>query len=83
MDEGLLKAVDGVDFDVRGSDLGSSGIGVRQERHVQAICASCPTGITAGRIHLMRKLTGHGSMDIGSMDDDGEEIRAIRGKTSR
>jgi peptide/nickel transport system ATP-binding protein len=84
LDEGLLKAVDGVDFDVRrGSTLGLVGeSGCGKSVTSQAILRIVPTpGITTGRVHLIRKSNG-GLMrvDIGAMDADGEEIRAIRGK---
>src|SRR5512136_1975055 len=82
LDEGLLKAVDGVDFDVRrGSTLGLVGeSGCGKSVTSQAILRIVPRpGITTGRVHLIR--AGNGSeerLDIGSMDDDGGEIRAIR-----
>ncbi len=84
MDEGLLKAVDGVDFDVpRGRTLGLVGeSGCGKSVTSQAILRIVPRpGITSGRIHLIRKANGTAErMDIGSMDDEGDEIRAIRGK---
>jgi len=84
IDEGLLKAVDGVDFDVpRGKTLGLVGeSGCGKSVTSQAILRIVPRpGITTGRVHLIR--SGDGAeerVDIGSMDDDGEQIRAIRGK---
>jgi peptide/nickel transport system ATP-binding protein len=84
LDEGLLKAVDGVDFDVkRGSTLGLVGeSGCGKSVTSQAILRIVPRpGITTGRVHLIRKSNGgFDRVDIGSMDDEGEEIRAIRGK---
>jgi peptide/nickel transport system ATP-binding protein len=84
MDEGLLKAVDGVDFDVPRSRtlglVGESGCG--KSVTSQAILRIVPRpGVTTGRVHLIRKTNGSSQrVDIGSMDDEGEEIRAIRGK---
>jgi peptide/nickel transport system ATP-binding protein len=84
LDEGLLKAVDGVDFDVpRGRTLGLVGeSGCGKSVTSQAILRIVPRpGITSGGVHLIRKANGAAErVDIGSMDDDGEEIRAIRGK---
>ncbi len=84
MDEGLLKAVDGVDFDVpRGRTLGLVGeSGCGKSVTSQAILRIVPRpGITTGRVHLIRKVNGAAErVDIGGMDDDGEQIRAIRGK---
>ncbi|MCX7031316.1 MAG: ABC transporter ATP-binding protein [Spirochaetes bacterium] len=84
LDEGLLKAVDGVDFDVtKGRTLGLVGeSGCGKSVTSQAILRIVPRpGITSGRVHLFRG--GNGAterVDIDSMDDEGEEIRAIRGK---
>jgi peptide/nickel transport system ATP-binding protein len=84
IDEGLLKAVDGVDFDVpRGGTLGLVGeSGCGKSVTSQAILRIVPRpGITSGRVHLLRAVDGGSQrVDIGSMEDDGEEIRAIRGK---
>jgi peptide/nickel transport system ATP-binding protein len=84
MDEGLLKAVDGVSFDVpRGRTLGLVGeSGCGKSVTSQAILRIVPRpGITSGRVHLVRKVNGAAErVDLGSMDDEGEEIRAIRGK---
>jgi peptide/nickel transport system ATP-binding protein len=84
MDEGLLKAVDGVDFDVvRGKTLGLVGeSGCGKSVTSQAILRIVPRpGVTTGRVHLIRARNGgEERVDIGSMNDEGEEIRAIRGK---
>jgi len=84
IDEGLLKAVDGVDFDVtRGKTLGLVGeSGCGKSVTSQAILRIVPKpGLTTGRVHLIRQRDGgEERVDLVAMDDDGEQIRAIRGK---
>jgi len=84
LDEGLLKAVDGVDFDVkRGATLGLVGeSGCGKSVTSQAILRIVPKpGITTGGVHLIRASNGgRERVDLGAMDEDGEAIRAIRGR---
>jgi len=84
LDEGLLKAVDGVDFDVkRGSTLGLVGeSGCGKSVTSQAILRIVPRpGVTTGRVRLLRRTNGGlERLELGDMDEDGEEIRGIRGR---
>jgi peptide/nickel transport system ATP-binding protein len=80
IEEGLLKAVDGVDFDVpRGRTLGLVGeSGCGKSVTSQAILRIVPRpGITTGRVSLLRDAE---RVDLGAMDAEGEAIRAIRGR---
>lgn len=81
LDEGILKAVDGVSFRVyRQRTLGVVGeSGCGKSVTAQAILRIVPKpGITQGEILLRRKNSSI-LVDLASMDPFGEEIRAIRG----
>jgi peptide/nickel transport system ATP-binding protein len=76
LDEGLLKAVDGVDFTLRkGRTLGLVGeSGCGKSVTSQAVMRLVPQpGVTSGLIRM-------GDVDLGALDADGKEIRAIRGR---
>ncbi len=81
LDEGLLKAVDGVDFQVKRQKtlgvVGESGCG--KSVTAQAILRIVPKpGQVQGEIVLQRK--GDGSfVDLARLDPFGAEIRGIRG----
>jgi peptide/nickel transport system ATP-binding protein len=81
LDEGLLKAVDGVDFSLRKQKtlglVGESGCG--KSVSAQAILRIVPDpGKVEGEIWLRRK-GGGPPVDLAKLDPRGPEIRAIRG----
>jgi peptide/nickel transport system ATP-binding protein len=81
LDEGLLKAVDGVDFSLRKQKtlglVGESGCG--KSVSAQAILRIVPDpGEVEGEIWLRRK-GGGPPVNLASLDPRGPEIRAIRG----
>jgi peptide/nickel transport system ATP-binding protein len=84
LDEGVLKAVDGVDFTLAsGSTLGLVGeSGCGKSATSQAILRIVPDpGVTSGSIRLHRRRNGGGSVtDLAALPADGDEIRGIRGK---
>ena len=81
LDEGTVRAVDGVDLEIRrGKTLclvGESGCG----KSITALSVlgmiSAPGSIVAGRVTLHRD---DGDVVLTDLDEDGEEIRAIRGR---
>ncbi len=80
LDEGLLKAVNGVDFTVRrGKTLGLVGeSGCGKSVTAQAILRIVPKpGRVEGQILLHRK--GGADVDLAALDPFGPEIRAVRG----
>jgi peptide/nickel transport system ATP-binding protein len=81
LDEGLLKAVDGVSFDIpRGKTLGLVGeSGCGKSVTSQAIMRIVPEpGKISGSIRLHR---GEGPpIDLAALDADGPQARAIRGR---
>jgi peptide/nickel transport system ATP-binding protein len=84
LDEGTLKAVDGVSFSLkRGTTMGLVGeSGCGKSVTSQAIMRIVPgPGATFGKILLNMERSGTANwVDLGAMDEDGEEIRNIRGK---
>jgi len=81
LDEGTVKAVDGVDLDIgRGKTLcvvGESGCGKSITAFSILRLISHPGKIVEGKI-LLHEEDGH-EQEITSMDDDGGDIRRIRG----
>ncbi|GAI12789.1 unnamed protein product, partial [marine sediment metagenome] len=85
LDEGVLKAVDGVSFKVRKEKVlglvGESGCG--KSVTAQSILRIVPDpGKIEGKIFLQRK-NGNakkGPLDLAGLDSRGKEIRSIRGK---
>jgi peptide/nickel transport system ATP-binding protein len=81
LDEGILKAVDGVSFSLeKGKTLGLVGeSGCGKSVTSQAILRIVPEpGSVQGRI-LYRWNDGE-PVDLAALDEDGKEIRSIRGK---
>ncbi len=81
LDEGILKAVDGVSFSLeKGRTLGLVGeSGCGKSVTSQAILRIVPDpGSVTGSI-LFRRRDGT-EIDLASLDEDGKEIRSIRGK---
>ena len=80
--EGLVKAVDGVDFDIRrGRTLcvvGESGSGKSMTARSILQIVSRPGRIAGGQIILRRD--GRPEVDIARLSPTGKEIRAIRGR---
>ena len=81
LDEGILRAVDGVSFSIeKGKTLGLVGeSGCGKSVTSQAILKIVPyPGSVEGNIFYRRK--GGETVDLAAMDDNGREIRSIRGK---
>ena len=79
LDEGMLKAVDGISFNVyRNRVLGMVGeSGCGKSVTAQSILQIVPKpGIVQGEILWYK---GDHAVDIGSLDPEGEEMRSIRG----
>jgi peptide/nickel transport system ATP-binding protein len=81
LDEGILRAVDGVDLQLRSGKtfglVGESGCG--KSVTAQSILRIVPPpGRTRGKIVLYRK--GEKDLDLVELDASGEVIRSIRGK---
>ena len=81
LDEGLLKAVDGVDFEVHRQHtlglVGESGCG--KSVTAQALLRIVPKpGVVEGSIMLQRK-NGMDLVDLVQLDANGAEARGIRG----
>ncbi|KKX33432.1 ABC transporter ATP-binding protein [Rhizobium sp. LC145] len=80
--EGLIKAVDGVDLDVRrGKTLcvvGESGSGKSMMARSVLQIVTPPGRVVDGSMMFSRD--GGGSVDIAALDPTGKEIRAIRGR---
>ena len=79
LDEGMLKAVDGISFNVHRHRVlgmvGESGCG--KSVTAQSILQIVPKpGIVTGEMLWYR---GDQAIDIGSLDPEGEEMRSIRG----
>jgi peptide/nickel transport system ATP-binding protein len=87
MDEGVVKAVDGVSFDVRAGQtfgiVGESGCGKSVTVKSVLRIVEVPGRIVHGRILLRRPRRdgtgGEEELDLVGLDAHGEEIRSIRG----
>ncbi len=87
MDEGVVKAVDGVSFDVLAGQtfgiVGESGCGKSVTIKSILRIVEAPGKIVHGRILLRRPRRDGGSgeeeLDLAGLDARGEEIRSIRG----
>ncbi len=81
LDEGLLKAVNGVDFSVRkGKTLGLVGeSGCGKSVSAQAVMRIVPRpGVVKGQILLSRK-DGSAPLDLATLDPYGAVMRGVRG----
>ena len=86
LQEGIVRAVDGVSFDVRRGQtlgiIGESGCGKSVTAHsILRLVPSPPGNIVNGEILLYRGENGEnsGPVDLARLDPRGAEIRAIRG----
>jgi peptide/nickel transport system ATP-binding protein len=85
MDEGVVKAVDGVTFDVRAGQVfgivGESGCGKSVTMKAVLRIVEPPGRIVSGEILLDSKPANNGSrvIDLTKLDAHGKEMRAIRG----
>ena len=86
LQEGIVRAVDGVSFDVRRGQtlgiIGESGCGKSVTAHsILRLVPSPPGNIVNGEILLYRGENGEngGPVDLAQMDPRGAEIRSIRG----
>src|SRR5512137_2443441 len=87
MDEGAVKAVDGVSFDVQAGQIfgivGESGCGKSVTIKSVLRIVEAPGKIVHGQILLRRPRPdgagGHEQVDLVGLDPHGDEIRAIRG----
>ena len=82
LDEGILKAVDGVNFDIPENTtvgvIGESGCGKSVTAQSILRIVPSPGMIKSGNILLSRN--GGEPLDLAALDDRGPAIRAIRGK---
>jgi oligopeptide/dipeptide ABC transporter ATP-binding protein len=82
LEEGVLKAVDGVDFAIKTEQtlgmIGESGCGKSVTAQSILRIVPKPGRIVSGKIVLSRN--GAGSMDLANLDPHGSAIRSIRGK---
>jgi oligopeptide/dipeptide ABC transporter ATP-binding protein len=80
MDEGVVKAVDGVSFDVHAGQIfgivGESGCGKSVTMRSVLRIVEAPGKIVHGQILLRRD---DGEIDLAGLDGKGKEIRSIRG----
>ena len=86
LQEGIVRAVDGVSFDVRRGQtlgiIGESGCGKSVTAHsILRLVPSPPGNIVNGEILLYRGESGEnsGPVDLAQLDPRGAEIRSIRG----
>ena len=81
--EGVLRAVDGVDFEIgEGETVGIAGeSGCGKSVTAQSIMRLVPANgrIVSGRILLNSKKSGNGILDLTELDPEGSQIRKIRG----
>jgi peptide/nickel transport system ATP-binding protein len=90
LDQGIVKAVDGVDFDInRGETLcvvGESGCGKSITARSLMQIIDPPGRIVSGEMLLHRRTSGNGGgavedvVDLAKLAPNGREIRTIRGK---
>jgi len=82
LDEGILKAVDGVDFEVRKNTImgviGESGCGKSVTSHSIMRTVQPPGRIVEGNIYY-RKLSGE-VVDLTTLKPNGAQMRSIRGR---
>src|SRR5262245_38816359 len=80
-DEGIVKAVDGVDFEIERGKIvcvvGESGCGKSVTARSILQIVDPPGRVVAGQIRLHQN---GGTLDLASLDPRGRAIRAIRGK---
>ena len=88
LEEGTLKAVDGVDLVIperkTSGVIGESGCGKSVTAQSILRIVPAPGKLISGEILLRRKANGNGKggevVDLASLDPKGEEVRAIRGR---
>ncbi len=90
LDQGVVKAVDGVDFDIRRGEtlciVGESGCGKSITARSIMQIVDPPGRIVSGEILLHRRIAGNGGgqvedvIDLAKLSPNSREIRAIRGK---
>jgi oligopeptide/dipeptide ABC transporter ATP-binding protein len=82
MDEGIVKAVDGVSFDVRAGQVfgivGESGCGKSVTMKAILRIIEPPGKIVSGEI-LLQRPDGRGTVDLARLPANGKEMRDIRG----
>ncbi len=82
MDEGVVKAVDGVTFDVFAGKVfgivGESGCGKSVTMKAVLRIVEPPGRVVNGEI-LLRKADGSGAIDLAKLDANGKQMRDIRG----
>lgn len=83
LDEGTLKAVDGVDFDIRKEAtlgmIGESGCGKSVTAFSIMRTVLPPGRLVDGTIHF--RVSADNVIDLAKLDPFGKQIRAIRGKS--
>ncbi|MGB3328369.1 MAG: ABC transporter ATP-binding protein [Thermomicrobiales bacterium] len=86
LDEGLVRAIDGVDFDIRRGQtlcvVGESGCGKSMTARSILQIVQPPGKVVAGQMLFHRRDGEHGDrvVDLARLDPKGKEIRTIRGK---
>ncbi len=82
MDEGVVKAVDGVTFDVYSGKVfgivGESGCGKSVTMKAVLRIVEPPGRVVDGEI-LLQKADGSGTIDLAQLDANGKQMRDIRG----
>ncbi len=82
MDEGVVKAVDGVTFDVYSGKVfgivGESGCGKSVTMKAVLRIVEPPGRVVGGEI-LLQKTDGSGAIDLAKLDANGKQMRDIRG----
>src|SRR5512140_1726140 len=84
LDEGVVKAVDGVTFDIYAGQVfgivGESGCGKSVTMKAILRIVEPPGRIAGGEILLSQSRAGGGEMvDLAKLDANGEQMRSIRG----